>query len=393
MECVIGGVVVVGVLVIISIIRGDADTSSHQRRSPRHSSSAGRFSVTSRSDRFDAGDGTTLPVRKITASGSMSVPRDNCRACIVVQVLDISPGLDEPHPVFCLMPELADHEGVFQFKQALTIPYQSSAVASMPILNLPLFALVCPHSGERKLQVDVYLTGPDGHTRVYEHAKCYTSYTQEVMGYIERRDRIEGNEHRLASLALAVSAADGHVDRSETTVIREFFTERYANQQDADKRKADISATLKKTLEKLRAKDATPRQLIKEACSELVSERDPITGQIAYEICVKVVAADGVVEDSEASVLSTIRELLGVDEAYVREVHDRNFRLSMYKDTTQEQLIEMPPGLSDDEKRDFLKKEYRKWRGRRTHADPEVATEAALRLDQIAKMRGQLGDD
>ena len=64
----------------------------------------------------------------------------------------------------------------------------------------------------------------------------------------------------------------------------------------------------------------------------------------------------------------------------------------MYNEAGEASLLEMPPGLSHQEKIDFLNREYRKWRLRVTHKDPEVAADASLRLERITKMRRELTD-
>ena len=62
----------------------------------------------------------------------------------------------------------------------------------------------------------------------------------------------------------------------------------------------------------------------------------------------------------------------------------------MYGRDAEERLVEMPEGIDVQQKIDFLNKEYRKWRGRVTHADAKVRTEATMRLTAITKLRKKL---
>ena len=134
------------------------------------------------------------------------------------------------------------------------------------------------------------------------------------------------------------------------------------------------------------------KELMDGICSQLVDDGDESVKQTAYELAVKVVAADDEVDEREHQALRFVAERLDLPPGFVKEVHDRNLRANMFSSNDSEMLLGIPPGMSADEKKEFLSSEYRKWRSRVTHSDAHVASEASVRLQQIAKARAALGD-
>jgi len=391
------GVIIVA-WIIIAVIRavmrslqqGQAATALRQ-----HVEDARRKGVTIRctDDKFTPeSGGPPLPFKRVAISGSIVVPQPNQHVRIVIGLADVTASEDNAYPVFCMIPDLCDEDGLFHLEQPTTIPYQFSEVSDMALGAIPLFALVCPVKGTRCLKLSVALVDAATGDRVYTHGSSTFSFVQETLGYLEIQERTRARERQIASLALAISASDGHIDKRESTVIRRFFAERYSQVDDTGERRAMITEALQDTLARLKEKKENPSEVISHLCAELADDGDETIAQTAYELCVQVVAADEAVDRREQRALSFVAERLNLPDRYVQEVHDRNLRMSMYDEAEEEQLIGIPADLSHEEKLEYLNSEYRRWRARVTHKDPEVAAEATLRLERITKLRRQLTD-
>jgi len=353
-----------------------------------------RISVRCIDDEFKPeNNGDSLPLKKIAICGAILAPKPNQRVRIRIALTDVTSKTGDPLPVFCMIPDLSDEEGVYSVDQPTTIPYQISEMRDMVVGVIPLFALVCPARGTRRLRLSVEIVDAGDPKRVFKRGKTTFEFEQDVLGYTEIRERTVAQERRIASLALAVSASDGFMDRRESTVLRRFFAERYARLDDADERREEITEALQETLVELKEDLEDPSEMIARLCRELAEDGDEAAIQTAYELCVQVVAADETVDMREQGALAYIAERLDLPDEFVRETHERSLRIAMYDEVDDEQLIGMPSGLSDDEKREFLNKEYRKWRGRVTHKDPAVAAEATLRIERIRKLRRKLSND
>ena len=104
----------------------------------------------------------------------------------------------------------------------------------------------------------------------------------------------------------------------------------------------------------------------------------------------KIVAADGVVEDAELRVLQLIVKLLNIPPELDKELRDRHLRLHMFKETNLSQAIDVPLGMNPEEEKELLNKEYKKWRARVNHSDANVRQEAETRLSEITRRRKEL---
>lgn len=343
-------------------------------------------------DTIEAEDGTSYPVIRVQVSGAILAPRDNQPGAFRVRLSDITDGEDEPSPIFCSISDLSDEDGIYEADQKLEIPYRMSTVDDMGITGIPLFALVPPHKGRRKLQVIVAVTAEDDLEQMFAFGKTTFSHDFDCVGYLEMHAHTMEQERRVAMLALAMSAADGHVDRREMTVIRRFFSESLAGRTDEQERKGRVSEILRETLEAIKSGDKNPDSMIRSLCAEICDANDSAVAQTAYDLCVQVVAADDAVEEEEHSALRLVASELRLPDGFVREVHDRNLRLAMFDEAEEESLVGVPAGLSHEGKLEFLNGEYRKWRTRVTHSDASVAAEASLRLERITKLRRELTD-
>lgn len=385
-----------GILILVLIVAAIGFAKAWlERKAPQHVPWAVKkiFTVRCTDDFFQPEEGgPKLPLKKISLSGPIVVPAANHPVRFHVRIQDVTDSAAKPYAVFCMISDLADENGIYMFGQDSRIPYEFSEVSDMTITTLPLFALLGPIQGQRRIEVIVAITPVHGFDPLFAGGTATFTFTQEMPGYVEVRERTKAQDQQIAVLALAMSASDGSVDQRENAVIRRFFTERYADLDDGKDRKKRTTQALQAALDQLRSGQEKPSQMITRLCEDLREGGDSTAAQVAYELCVEVVTADGAIKGREEKALQSIAKSLQLPDSFVREIRDRNLRLSMYEGGDEEQFIGMPPGLSDEQKREFLSKEYNTWRNRVTHKDPQVATEAALRLERITKLRRQLSD-
>jgi tellurite resistance protein len=218
----------------------------------------------------------------------------------------------------------------------------------------------------------------------YSHGSILIDYNQPHVGYTEWAKHTKAQESQIAVLALAMAAADGSIEKRETSIIRDFFSDRFRRVEESEERKQAITDTLQSTLTALKGGQKAV-DFIKKTCRTLKEDNDVETIHTAYELCTKVAAADHSFEENEQNVLRYIASQLEIDPDYVREVHDREIRLHMYSDQSTDNFgqLGMPDGLSRQDQRGWLQSEYEKWRPRQSHPDPDIATEANTRVEQI----------
>ena len=233
-----GVVIAIVILVILVVIRVLAKASNEDRAARqvqqriRQAVEEG-LTVRCTDDFYQPGEGgPRLPLKKIAVSGSIVMPAANQPVRFRVRLRDVTDSVAKPHPVFCMISDLADENGIYTFDQDTRIPYQFSEVRDMTLTTLPLFALLAPRQGPRRIHVTVAVTPVHRLDPVFAGGTAMFTFTQERPGYIEIGERTKARERQIATLALAMSAADGSIDRRESMVIRRFFTERYADRED-----------------------------------------------------------------------------------------------------------------------------------------------------------------
>lgn len=387
MECmIIFGIAFVALIVYGFTLSNDSTTSIAREAIPDLSKGI-RVKCTFE-DISDSDDTQKLSVARVTVSANFTVAQYDQPVEWVVAVVDVTDGEDSPQPVICEISECADENACYEFRQEAIVPYILSQVSDMPITGIPLFALRGPKRGRRSLKVIVNVIDRHNRSRCFSSGSCVIKHTQTTVGYSEWKEHTQKQESCIATLALAMAAADGRVSKRETKIINKFFSDRYSRSKNSRERKTRVTKSLHDALSQLQD-GSNSKLLIDEYCSSLSSENDLDTIHEAYALCAKVASADEKLDQREESALSYIARKLTINKDFIKEVHDREFRIMHYNhrtNTSDEQVLQMPTGLTVEDKLSWLKKEYSTWYPRQSHADAETAKEANDRVDIIMKL-------
>ncbi|MHC4952676.1 MAG: tellurite resistance TerB family protein [Planctomycetota bacterium] len=375
------------VFMIVKWISNASSNRQVQQHDPQR-----RMRITVSPGTVETEDGETLPVWHVTASGTVAVPRVRYPVKVQMRIGDTTDP-DKTLPVYCHFNDLSDDDGMFLMEFDLQIPHQISTFEDLELGSIPVFALLPPFRGERKLRVFVDIVDAKDEERAYQAGATTRRYKQVHHGYMEADKRSLEQEAFMGQLALAFSASDGTIDKTETAVLKRRLGEAMAAREADDEAKRKLSGVLKRTRDDLTAGKITSAELVKRLCAKIMEYESPGYSQAAYELCVQVVAADGVVEEEESAHLKDLAQLLEIPPELTKELHERNLRLSMYAQRSEESLIDMPAGLSREDKIAFLNREYQKWRSRATHEKEEVQLEASRRLELITRLRRELADE
>lgn len=334
-----------------------------------------------------------LPITSISVSGGLYVDWDGFPVTITVRMFDITESADpdQRYGIACTLDGLHDGNGWFEFSQDIEIPYRATTLSDLAIGAIPDFALMLPKKGRRRVIVYVLFAPASDPDNVFSFGSVEYDLQFDRVGYLEWEDHALEQEEHLVRVFVAASAVDEAIGRTEIDAIKEFFSTRYEGREDAKKWKSRASAALRSTVQDLAEGRTTPGRILTVAAKAIRDADEPEVSRAAYEVAVRAVAADGVVNEKEERLLEKLASALTLDADVVREVRDRNLRASMFEHAEDEQILGMPSGLSDQEKRAWLSSEYGKWRGRVSHANPDVAAEATIRLERIAKLRTTLG--
>lgn len=356
----------------------------------------GMLVVERESSSFESDDGGSFPITNVRVSGPVFVPHNDFPVRIEVRLLDITESADALDSanflgVHCGINDLQDAHGGFFHEEDFDMPYAATTLSDAQVVAIPDFALTLARKGRRRLLVVVSLAPQYDPEAWITHGTVEFDFVNPDIGYLEWEDHLLEQEEHLIAIAVAASAVDGRLESAEIDSIKQFFASRYDGRDDADKWKKLASKALKTNVSDLQGNRTTPGTLLTAATTALREAAEPDAMRTAFEVAVRAVASDGVVNEKEESLLSMLATALQLDASAVKEIRDRNLRASMFGELEDEVMLGMPPGLDDAAKRKWLATEYAKWRGRVTHSTPEVAAEANIRLERITKLRTKLG--
>ncbi len=120
-------------------------------------------------------------------------------------------------------------------------------------------------------------------------------------------------------------------------------------------------------------------------CGEIV-EIAPLIGRIEIvDLCLRVAAAKGQVTTTELKLLKDLSDWLQVDRARLRAMVEKTLPVEMHKSHDAEMILGVTTGMSKDEARVQLNREYAKWSSRVISTDPSIRRQA----DQMLRLLGE----
>jgi hypothetical protein len=253
-----------------------------------------------------------------------------------------------------------------------------------------LRARLCLHHVVDDDSVPVYrrgrLTSGSSPAKVLESCTCTIDSNY---GYLaieqERRKSI------LASMRLAVVAAavDGSVEQGELDIIRDVAKRRVDSVEDSVTFKGDLQNAIRDALGKARSNSSLEELRISAIRDLQVIDSEPLSIE-AIELCVEVLAADGVADKSELDFVYDLCNHLAVDKSLVREMVGKKMALedlAVGQDGCDFGVLGIDASMESSEIRRHLNQAFRKWNSLVHHDNPQTAARAREMLDVIGRAR------
>jgi len=362
------------------------------RRSRRASTSKGSPSALAGS-RGQSGRLTFKPVgaaEQVYLHGALKPFQVGAGAVSTFRVVDVTDG-GEGLPVMCLTPE------AFQFdtpelvrKITFDLSQESAQLKDFPVGVLPPGeARLCPKRGQRTLRLTVTVQ-QHGETLIL--AVATRQFEQTHCGWLEMDMQQHAATCRLAKLGVLIAGIDGTVDRAEAFAARDFMQNLLAVSKAPTPVKTAVNETLRSTLLTVRG-GGSVRDRIWRLCGEIHAAGKVAEAEIAMELVLRVVAADGEVDLAEADMVEEIAAWLHLKQGTVAALKGRHLKLARIQVDSEEQMVGIDPEWPISRKRKYIKTEYRKWHGRVTLQDPSIREEAEQRIKILASLRAKMDAD
>ncbi|MBN1803886.1 MAG: TerB family tellurite resistance protein [Sedimentisphaerales bacterium] len=388
-------ILIIAIIIIVSLINSNNERKEQQQSTNILNNIKRNLNTDLKvkyfKDMIETENGKKLPCYKVTASGAVKVPYQKYPCTIFSSLVDVTDkNSDDIYPVLCTFPEFADEDGFLRRKLDIEMPHEISTFEDLPIMIFPPEAMMLPKRGKRQIKVNVAICPKGNEDRCFNQGSVIEVCTQKKYGYMEQKKRsIETNE-LIARIAIAVCASDGHIDKRETAIVKNFFAEQFARLKEPNEVKQAVNIAFKETLSAYKANSLDVETQIKSACKKLVDACRTDDIHATYELAVKIVSSDEKVQDEEHAALRKLAQLLEIPADLAKDIQDKNFTVSMFAQVSKESMLNMPPELTNEQKVQFLNKEYQKWRARVNHQDTKVRVEAEMRIQAITKLRHEL---
>lgn len=266
------------------------------------------------------------------------------------------------------------------------LPLVVPAEAGVSVLT----AKLCLHHVVDDDSVPVYqggrLTSGSSPARVIESPTCTIESSYGYLAMEKARKK-----SILASMQLAVVAAaiDGSVEQGEIDIIRDVAKRRVDSVEGGASFKEELQKAIRHALDQARSSTSL-EELRMSAIGELQAiDSEPLSTE-AVELCVEVLAADGVADKSELDFVYELCSKLSVDKSLVREMVGKKValeELAVGQDGCNFGVLGIDASMDSSEIRRHINQAFRKWNSLVHHDNPQTAARASEMLDLIGRAR------
>lgn len=344
-----GFLIFIAICVIINLIANNSKSTSasanssgwQPQQSPR--SNMGSFEIRAKHDL--RGDNNDLKAIAIEGRGHLPVPRF-MNIEFVTWAEDVTDN-QSGDPIFCSIDSFQHHQNsTFQcVRDAGTISPNQGFTDWVELGVAPLEALSFPKSGTRIIKFYCYMTEKTSPSqrRSLVGDYCRITITNDSTGYKEWKDkRIEALTLSLR-LGVAMAHADGDFAKSEAAAIKKWLKDKIEVLDDDEQTEA--KQKLNTILIEAVNQASQGRLNVDIAADNLKNSPIRNAQYDALELCTIIMAADGIIHESEMILLRKIGDKLGISASEMRGLADKHTPSATTQSTSGGLSDEMLVGL------------------------------------------------
>lgn len=347
---------------------------------------------------------TDIVVKKIMFRGKIPV-NQTMNVGLSISALDYTDGDDSVGFIFSLLDQQQEEETVcFGIRQELGEVDVGDTYTDWAQLGVIAPAFIQPSkSGNRKVKVivrlfnsddppKVHLGYADGGELIFAKALEFDHVFTEK-GYQEEAEDREEAQVLSLKIGVAVAMADGTLDDSEGEILKNWIVKEVAafNDQKSDRLKKLFNEALKEGFAQAQSGNLALSPLV-ERLSEIGEKK---TRYDAIALAFDVMAADGVADPEEMSVIRNVARSLDLDMDEIEKMREGvtlNLSSNLSSGGDLESFVGIEDGWSDQQKKKHLRSEFQKWSNRlNTLPEGEERESAQAMLDNIASLRKKYG--
>jgi uncharacterized tellurite resistance protein B-like protein len=264
------------------------------------------------------------------------------------------------------------------------------------------FMLQPPYSGERTIEVSVVIYENNGGAEFNQgllsrNAEILRVLNKQITHVFEETGYSEESENQKECLELAikigisVAMADGTLDDSEGVIIQKYMQKNLDTMSESreEEMRPRLNAALKEGFARAEIGDLSFSPL----CARLAEIGARKSKYDVIELCMDVMAADGVADESELKIISAIADAIDFDMTEITRMKDERMVSANIEATEQntDALLGIDEAMTTKEKQRQLRVEFQKWNDRINALDSGPDRDNAQRmLDLISEARKRL---
>lgn len=344
-------------------------------------------------------------IKKIMFRGRLPNTRD-MNISFAISAFDVSDGEGKYRPVLSVV-EAAQEEATicYYLSDDFGRVGEGSAVTDWIQLGAIIPELIQPpYSGDREINIVVRMFNTnnpitivagsaidDGEIILFETLPFNHHFTDK--GYEEAsKDREEAQSISL-KIGVAVAMADGSLDDAEGEVLKSWIIKEIAAFSDSNQKR--LKTTFNKALKEGFDQAKKGKLVLSDLVERLAEIGDKKSKYDAVELCLDVMAADGVADAEEMSVIRNVAKSLDLDMDEIEKMREKvtlNLSTELTSEEGMESLVGIESSWTDEQKRKHLRTEFQKWSNRlNSLPEGEERQSAQNMLDNIATLRKKYG--
>jgi len=347
---------------------------------------------------------TDVVLKRIMFRGKIPVNR-SMEVGYYISAFDYTDGEDDLGLIIALMEQQQEPDTVcFSVREELgTINVGDTYTDWVQLGAISPSFIQPPKSGQRKIKVIVCLFNlddpPEVHTGFRDGGDLIFAKSLDFdhqfteKGFLEEAEDREEAQSLSLKIGVAVAMADGTLDDSEGEILKNWILKEVSAFSD------EKSKRLKKLFNESLKEGFALAQSGNLALSPLVERLSEIgerkTRYDAIALAFDVMAADGVADPEEMSVIRNVARSLDLDMEEIEKMREGvtlNLSSNLSSGGDLESFVGIEEGWSDQEKKKHLRSEFQKWSNRlNTLPEGEERESAQTMLDNIASLRKKYG--
>ena len=344
-------------------------------------------------------------VKKIMFRGRLPNTRD-MNISFAISAFDATDGEGKYHPVFSIH-EAAQEESTicYYLSDSFGRVGEGSSFTDWIQLGVVIPELIqTPYSGDREILMVVRMFNTDNPIKIFggsgsdvgeiillEAVSFNHNFTDK--GYEEESKDREESQSISLKIGVAVAMSDGSLDDLEGEVLKSWIIKEVS--AFSDEKQKRLKALFNKTLKDGFGQAKNGKLVLSDLVERLAEIGDKKAKYDAVELCLDVMAADGVADPEEMSVIRNVAKSLELDMDEIEKMREKvtlNLSTELTSEEGMESLVGIESSWTDEQKRKHLRTEFQKW-SNRLNSLPEgnERQSAQNMLDNIATLRKKYG--